>query len=384
MVPLNLLCKTIYRTVVVYGLLFVSGTAYAEPLSLFDPLVPHKSPTSLYINTQTMLSNDAFSLQALFDDFHGKFYEQEGDYSAIGDIRYDMGTHIEGVGYFGYVYRKEAVIKASHDTMHFIYQVSNELPLNVNEQYDVALEIEGFAAHGLTFANRHTLYAKVDIEWSIGYAVEMLYASEAQHGNAVGSAVALGEKDYDFHWRSDYLYTDNYLYDYDVSSGHGFGYTSHVALQFRYRQLSASIISNDLMGRIYWKNLPVSQVSISSANKSYDVNGYAQYEPLVSGYEGKIDYIQKLMRKWRVKLAYAYTDSDSYEVGMDHMYGCDLPYIQYAHIFTEDLAMQVSYETFFSMVGIDVKYKNLKAAIYTNHLTNPSAMKFDLAYTYQF
>jgi len=384
MVPLNLLCKTICRTLVLCGLLFFSGTAYSGPLSFFDPFSLPKGPTTLYVNTQMMLSNDAFSLDALFDDFHGKFYEQEGDYSAIGDIRFDVGIPIEGAGYLGYVYRKEAVIKASHDTMSFIYQVSNEHPLNINEQYDIAMEIEGFAAHGMTFSNSHILYTRGDIEWRIGYAVELLYATEVQHGNAVGSAVALGEKDYDFHWRSDYLYTDNYLYDYDVSSGHGLGYTSHLALKFHYRQFSASIIANDLMGRIYWKNLPISKVFISSANKSYDANGYAQYEPLVSGYEGTVDYIQTLMQKWRLKLAYTYTDSDSYEIGMDHIYGCDLPYIQYAHIFTEDMLMQMSYESYFSMVGIEVKYQDLKVSLHTNHITNPSAMKFDLAYAYHF
>ena len=95
------------------GIFLSCELASADSLSLFNPNTILKNPDSLTINTQTLLANDAFSLEGLFDDFHGDFHSQSSDYFAVGDIRYDIGTYIDEVGYIGYTYRKEAVIKTS-------------------------------------------------------------------------------------------------------------------------------------------------------------------------------------------------------------------------------------------------------------------------------
>ena len=124
---------------------------------------------------------------------------------------------MEGWGYMGYIYRKEAVVKTSPDTMLLVNQASNELDLTIGKNYDLHLEIEGFEVHGVTFANSFPLYGKGRWDIQLGIAAELLYGTEVQDGYVNGDAAALSENDYDFTFNSNYLYTENYLYDLDVA-----------------------------------------------------------------------------------------------------------------------------------------------------------------------
>jgi len=365
------------------GIFFSSELAIANSLSLFNPNDINKQTKTLYINTQTLLTNDAFSLEALFNDFDGDFNNQESDYFSVGDIRYDVGTYVDGWGYLGYTYRKEAVITSSSDAMLLINQATNDLDLILGKNYDMDLEIEGFEVHGIMLANSMTLYKKNGWDIRLGGAVELLYGTETQHGNVSGNASTLSERDYDFTLHSTYLYTENYLYDLDVDSVTSYGYTTHVSLYASYNDFALAIIANDINGKLYWKNLPYSDVNMASENKSYDENGYVEYAPLISGVERTTKFTQTLMRKWRIEGAYT-VDKSIFQIGTDHIYNTYLPYVKYTQYFENELIANVSYETYFGMFGLDVDYKNYHFGVHTNGITDPSALKINLGLHYVF
>ncbi len=365
------------------GILFSFESATAGSLSLFNPLDIPKQPKSLYVNTQTLLSNDAFSLEGLFNDFNGRFYEKNSDYLSIGDIRYDVGTYIDGWGYIGYTYRKEAVIESSPDTMVLVNQASNDLDLTHNKIYELGLTLEGFEVHGITFANTIPLYKKNGWDIRLGFAGELLYGTETQHGSIDGKARSLSDKDYTFTMHSLYLYTDNYLYDLDVDHITSYGYTTHLSLYASYNKFSLSIIVNDLYGKLYWKNLPYSDVNLASENKSYDENGYVKYAPTISGVERSTKFTQKLMKKWRIQGAYT-LNKEVFQLGTEYIYDTYLPYIKYTHKYDRDLIASVEYETYFGMFGVDVNYKNYYIGVHTNGIQNASSLKINLGLHYAF
>ncbi|WP_295422050.1 hypothetical protein [Sulfurovum sp.] len=383
MALLNLFHSLKQQLAFIVSIVFFIESANAGSLAIFNLLDLPKQKNSVYVNTQTLLANDAFSLKGLFDDFHGHFSSQNSDYKAIGDIRYDIGTYVKDSFYIGYAYRKEATIKTSPDTMKLINQVSNELDLPIGKHYRVALEIEGFETHGMVLAKTVPLYQSDHWNIKLGLGTEFLYGMQTQHGTASGEAEAVSRTDYDFFWQSNYLYTENYLYDLDVNKVTSFGYTTHIALNVACDNISIDFIANDVMGKLYWKNLPYSNVDLSSANKSYDENGYVIYAPVISGFEGNTKFTQTLMKKWRIKGKYS-LGNDSFQIGTDYIDDTYLPYIQYTHLYENNILSTVSYETYFHMVGVDVKYKNYYVGIQSNGILEPSAMKIDFGLQYQF
>ncbi|MFT7879693.1 MAG: hypothetical protein ABXS91_04780 [Sulfurimonas sp.] len=352
-------------------------------LSIYDPFLAKKDQKTLTLDSQILLSNDAFSLEALFDDFHGKYIPGDSDNTAIGDIRVDAGSIIEGWGYIGYSYRKEAVIKSTPDSMKFLYQVSNDLDLFTGEHYDAFILLKGFETHGIEFSNTYPLYSNGTFDIRIGYGVELMIGTEGQNGYVTGDASAVSTTDYDFNLNSRYYYTQNYLYDYDVDYTSAYGFSTQLAMLFTYDNFALKIIGNDVLGKLYWKNIPYSEVNLVSENKSYDENGYAEYSPTISGLERQQRYIQRLMPKWRFETSYE-IEGDLVQVGFDYIEDMTLPYVSYRYEINDRFMAKLSYEHFFGMFGLDLTYEDYRIEICTNKLIEPSAAKLSFGYLYRY
>ena len=352
-------------------------------LSIYDPLFMPKDQKNLNLHSQILLTNDAFSLEALFDNFHGKYIPANSDNTAIGDIRVDVGSYIEGWGYIGYSYRKEAVIKSTSDSMKLLYQVSNDLDLFTGEHYDAFISLKGFETHGIEFSSTYPLYSDGIFDIQIGYGIELMIGTEGQNGYVTGYASAVSRTEYDFNLNSRYYYTQNYLYDYDVDYTSAYGFSTQLAMLLTYDNVALRIIGNDLLGKLYWKNIPYSEVNLVSENKSYDENGYAEYSPAISGLESKRSYIQRLMSKWRFDASYE-IDEDFVQVGFDYIEDMTLPYISYRHKINNSLMAKLSYEHFFGMFGLDLMYEHYRIEICTNGFIDPSAAKVSFGYLYRY
>ncbi|MGC9351931.1 MAG: hypothetical protein ACP5D3_08070 [Sulfurovum sp.] len=368
---------------IIAGIFTGSALLHGGILSIYDPFFIPKDQKNLILNSQILLTNDAFSLEALFDDFHGKYIPGNSDNTAIGDIRIDAGSYIEGWGYIGYSYRKEAVIKSTADSMKLLYQVSNDLDLFTGEHYDAFISLKGFETHGIEFSDTYPLYSNGTFDIRIGYGVELMVGTEGQNGYVSGNASAVSVTDYDFNLNSRYYYTQNYLYDYDVDYTSAYGFSTQLAIVLRHENFALKIIGNDVFGKLYWKNIPYSEVSLVSENKSYDENGYAEYSPIVSGLESKRRYIQRLMSKWRIDASYDIND-DQIQVGFDYIEDITLPYVAYRYKINDSSTANLSYEYFFGMFGLDLTYEQYRIEICTNGFIDPSAAKISFGYLYRY
>lgn len=356
---------------------------YGGILSLYDPFKIPKASKIIYINSQNFLANNAFSLKALFHNFHGKFYSKNSQNKAVGDIRLDIGFCFDKYGYFGYSYRKEAISKATNDTVKLIYQVSNQLKLDPGKKYNLYISLRGFETQSITYSDVISLYDKSNWNISSGYGIELMKGSNAQNGYASGNALAVGEKDYNFNIYSNYYYIHNYLYSYHVASEPSYGYTMHLAILLQHKHFSLKIIGNDIFGKLYWKDLPYSRVVLNTKNKTYDKNGYAKYAPMIYGYEGKKKYTQRLMSKWRFESKYKIFNN-KYILGVDCIENITLPYISYIHKFNNDLEGKISYESFFKMFGVGFNYKSFHFFLSSNGFIDTSAVKISFGYVLKY
>ncbi len=367
------------------ALLLASALSGAEEglFSMADPL-GLDSAAAIHFQTEALVADDPVSIHDLFNRWQGEFHPKEGTNLAIDDGRIDIGFSTERWGYFGYTYRHQSFIRTNKDTALLTWQQLNDIEFTPGKRYDLLLEIDGFEADGLLYAKGFEPIATPYGTLHIGVGIELLRGRNVQDGYLYGEATANSRKDYDFSAVSDYRYSENYLYTLHVERPEGYGYSSHLSVQWRSNRFGFDLLCNDLAGAIHWRNLPYSHVDIGSANKSYDENGFVVYNPTVSGVEKSIDAIQRLYRKWRTEASFAFEPHTLVAAGSDWVKGYAFPYARLRHRFKSGLQSSLSYESRFGSVALKIAYGALSLSLRANDLRHPSVLGADLSCRYRF
>lgn len=343
---------------------------------------PHSYPNKQYsTKAQLLLANDSLSIRDLFGDMNGDLNTRSGDNLALGLVRFDAGVSDEMWGYIGYTYRQEVAITSSKDTIELIYNAMNGIDLQAGRVYDLNLLIDGFEAQGILLANNFDLYKQGKFKFNLGLGLELLAGNQVQNGYVRGNAEAVSTKDYNFQANSNYKYTDNYLYDLNVPSSKSYGYTSHLSIYLEYENMSFLFLTNDILGKLYWQELPFSIVNMSSDTKSYDENGYVKYKALLSGLEATDNYVQSLETKYSVQGQYRFKNS-SLIVGSEYLYGTYIPFVTYNKSFNPDLDIDFNYESRFGSFACAINYKNYLFGIRSDSLIEPSTFSITLGFSF--
>ncbi len=371
------------RKLLILGIPLLLTKAGAGVFTFFDPLNSDKS-TAASANIEAFVADDPVSLGDLLDKWHGEFHPKSGINLAVDDMRVDIGGSSKKWGYLGYTYRHQSFTAASSDTVELAWQQLNDIGFTPGRVYNLDISIEGFEADGIVYAKSFELLNSAERSLKIGVGIELLRGRNMQDGYLKGDAAANSSKDYDFSAVSDYRYTENYLYNLEVEKAEGFGYTTHLGLSFRHKNIALHLLANDIYSRIEWKRLPYSYVNVNSSNKSYDENGFIIYNPTVSGIEKYIDYSQKLYTKYRAEGNLMTTGKTTYIAGSDYVKGFWFPYAEISHLFENGIKTTVSYESRFKSVGIDIYYSGLHLILRSDDIDHPSALGLGLSYLMHF
>lgn len=371
------------RKLLILGIPLLLTKAGAGVFTFFDPINSDKS-TAASANIEAFVADDPVSLGDLLDKWHGEFHPKSGTNLAVDDMRVDIGGSSKKWGYLGYTYRHQSFTAASSDTVELAWQQLNDIGFTPGRVYNLDISIEGFEADGIVYAKSFELLNSAERSLKIGVGIELLRGRNMQDGYLKGDAAANSSKDYDFSAVSDYRYTENYLYKLDVERAEGFGYTTHLGLSFRHKNVALHLLANDIYSEIEWKRLPYSYVVMNSSNKSYDENGFVVYNPTVSGIEKYIDYSQKLYAKYRAEGRLTTKENTLFTAGSDYVKGLWFPYAEISHLFRNGIKTAISYESRFKSVGVDISYSGLRLLLRGNDLNDPSALGVSLSYTIPF
>lgn len=363
-------------------LLFASEAA-AGLFSLFDPIKANRAE-SFTLKTEAFIADDPVSLHDLFNDWQGEYQPKDGTNIAIDDIRIDLGGSFKKFGYFGLTLRHHTFITASKDLTLLVWQQLNKKGFTVGKRYDLFIGVDGFEADGIVYANSFTLIDNGSSKLEAGFGAELLRGRETQEGFLDGYALAVTDKDYDYSAVSDYRYSENYLYNLDVTKPTGTGFTTHISLKYRIDKAAFKLIINDLYGKIDWKRAPYSYVNINSSNKSYDENGFIIYNPTVSGVEKYIDYSQRLYTRSRAQASYSFTKESTVLIGSDYAKKEYFPYLKIDYTPAEYLKAGLFYESRFESFGVDFLYKGFSIFLAANDFNDPSALTLKLSYKHRF
>jgi len=327
----------------------------------------------------TLLTNDPFTLKdLLLNGIKGKEHAKNGDNIALAVGRFDLGYGDKKYGYLGYTYREEIFIEATKDMVDLLYQATNKVDLPVGKYYDLYLLLKAYKMQGITYSNYLELYNKNGCYINIGAAVEGLYATDMQDGYISGNATANSTKDYSFYGISNYNYTHNYLYDLAVNPSDAYGYSSHFSIFIKKGKFKFLFLANDIFSKLYWNALPYSDVYLSSANKTYDEDGYVEYQPLLKGKDGYSKYKQSLMQKYRVSTSYKYKKNIIFGLGSDYMESIYMPFFDCTYIWNKDASLQVGYETRFGSFSVESHYKGFNIGINTDDFFQPSTLSLSI------
>ncbi|BBG65081.1 hypothetical protein NNO_0378 [Hydrogenimonas sp.] len=366
------------RKLIVFSLPLLLTNAAAGVFSFYDPLKQQEG-NGLSAGIQAFVADDPVSLSDLLDNWHGEFHPEDGTNLAIDDVRTDIGATYGEFGYLGYTYRHQSFTAANRDTVLLIWQQLNDTGFIPGKRYDLDISIDGFEADGILYSNAFDIIDSDNKHLKIGLGFELLRGRNMQHGYLQGYATANSSKDYDFSAVSDYYYTENYLYNLDVEKADGFGYSTHISMEYDIEDISLRLLANDIFGRIRWKRLPYSYVNINSSNKSYDENGFVVYNPTVSGVEKYLDHTQKLYAKWRAEASYGQGET-IYTAGTDFVKERWFPYITASNRFTNDFAAALGYDFRFSTLGVDVAWRELRISLKSDSIKDPSSIGVSISY----
>ena len=354
----------------------------ADILSYFNP--PKAKSDTYYASFSAHAANDPVSLKSFFHDWHGQYHPSSNQNLAIESSRLDLGVFLKDHYYIGYTYRHDVFMKASPDLTHLLYLTKNKLDLPLNREYALYLNIGGVEAQGIVCAKMLDFSSEKWGNLSVTFGVSLLYAKNVQDGVVSGNAISISPKDYDFQAVSSYYYTRNYLYDLDVDKAHGKGFSTHITAHYQYQDFTMDLIVNDLFGKIYWDKLPYSYVSMSSANKYYDSDGYAQYHPLIHGIERYIDYVQVLPVKVYAEGKYTINKHYLVSIGLESVDQYIFPFNKIAYAPNEEESYYLSYEYRFGSVTLGTKYKGMEISFSADRIIDPATVGIHLSTFFNF
>jgi len=266
-------------------------------LLLWSPII-FAEDFSAYFLIDSFSNSEPIAIKAVTDDtWDGSFH--------TGDTAFAVGRAEVGVGWdqwrFGFYRRYDYYYKFSPDTAYLKYYTENKLQLNTGEQLDIYLAANTLIANGVSLTHSLTL-ADANFDIKVSY-LEGKYLTS---GSLVGDAEVLAENDYDLEFYVDYFYSEDKLFDREVVSPEGKGYSVDLNIDWSPSDdWDFNLSINDLLAKIFWEDAPRTSAIGDTDTKEYDENGYVIFNPVISGLETYEDYTQTLPRKISFTSAYS-------------------------------------------------------------------------------
>lgn len=355
--------------------------AFAQsPISGFNPATLVDSRNSVFIDARTFWADNALPLQAIFLDkgWEGPFRPEDTNNLDVF-WKTDAGIIYGGWRLAGF-HRGEIFIEANKDSVEILRRLNLKQELPVGRTFDIDLKARGFSAKGIELARGFRIKGLGSGNGlAVGFTARYIRGEKIQEGTIEGNATPISSKAYDFDLQLDYVYDKNFVYKRrGTVPGTGDGYSFDVGMKYNFNaSLSAEILFRDILGRIYWKDVPYTTADAISATKYFDENGYMAFRPTIKGYEGNKDFTQEISLKTDITVTYKkdpFTLSSTINfIEQRPLYWMDIGYKA-----TENLSFDIGYNTNYKSFSIGTVYKKAILKIYANDINLNSATAIGL------
>lgn len=211
--------------------------------------------------------------------------------SALQYVQFAVGLQFENWR-IAYVYQEFGNLRYVPDSGKFYWLSENNLPLEINREYEVDIDAFYYRAQGL----RISFLQAFNNNWLTKIGLELLQGNSLLAGSLKGQVTPLSDSDYDFNdINIDYYYSNDFLFEREVKTPTGNGLSVDWSLSWRQdRKTNMSVDIKNLYGLINWNDAPHTVARVSSDNKEYDANGYVIVHATLQGKHAFHDYRQQL------------------------------------------------------------------------------------------
>lgn len=255
-----------------------------------------------YVTIQSIAYSDSVAIEAIADNWQPPFY---GGDTALTYNKIESGVHWQA-WQLGIFERCDYLLEFAPQTAEFLYLTKNHLPLAPGKEYELYINALHNCSHGVRMGHMKQLTSTLRANLAISY----LQSNALIDGSLKGSALVTAEKNYDFQFDVDYLYSRDALFKRRIDRPEGKGYTLDLRLDWQpSEEISSQLEVVDLISRVYWSEAPYTIATATSDTKTYDEDGYLRYDPAISGYESYRRFVQTLPRKISLAAQYRWTDN---------------------------------------------------------------------------
>ncbi|MCW8196761.1 TonB-dependent receptor [Proteobacteria bacterium 005FR1] len=244
------------------------------------------------------LLSEPEALDRSFQDWGTGFEEGERQWAlAVAEL----GLRYRGFE-ISFQQRAHLDLRINEEAAELYGRIARKEALVPGEVVPMDIQVETFTAEGLRIG-----YRTGNLDWSINGGVTYLDAKQLISGDIQGDITATGARDYDLNLEVDYSYYEDAIFDRPLQTEpEGQGWAVDLGGSWRideHWQVSASV--EDLFARIYWEDAPFTRARGHTDRKTYDEDGYAVFQPLISGREGfRSRYVQEPGARYRARIQY--------------------------------------------------------------------------------
>jgi len=262
-------------------------------------------------------------------------------------------------------------LKSNQDTAEFSYLLFSKGNIKNNKKYNLYINLYGYSIRGMKLGK---IFSFNNLK--IFPSFDLFQGQHMQDGAVKGSAVTYANGDYHYTAKANYFYTHNYLYKLKVNQPSAWGYRINLKINYKNKNFSFFANIKNLMGTIYWKNLPYSNVVLNTDNKDKS-KGYLIYKPTMTGVEKYVDKNQNLypLSNFYVGVVNKYVDKIIVGSQMYRKYY--FPYLGF-----KKNNYKFLYDLRFKSVKVFYKLKHLSLFLQTNKINPKKANSFGFGLSY--
>ncbi len=365
---------TRFVAIVLYLYWVVIGTSHAGGvLSISNP-AKNGHPLQGYIAADAFFGSDHVKLLDLSAIDPVRYAPHAGKNVALASANVEMGVQWQGYR-LAAISRGDAFLTANRDTVDLVNQYTNALGYDSLRTYAVEYQVRAFEADGLKLSKSLQFDQIGDWTLKAGMGMSYLRGKSLKLEAINGQAATLNTKDFDAALTqsisSTSLNTQNLssfnapFGRFERFSGDGYAIDAGAIWLHRGTGIQVEFAIADLLGEMRWNGVPTNLATLSTATKSYDSNGFVQYDPTTIRTSSYKSVSMALEPKSFLGVGIPWKQM-MIKAGTNYTQGEWLPQIGIEHHLQRSWTLGADLETRFSTLGVSVSCSWLQIKLRTD------------------
>lgn len=250
-----------------------------------------QSRNGVYVTAQALAANDVVPLESLSGNWNSGYSPRANTNLAVLNARSEIGVEWSGFR-LGMLRRSEVFAQTNRDTADLVRQYQNQTGYTAGKTYAVDYRVAGFDADGFKLSKSERFNFGASWEVAAGVGVSYLRGRKLKLETWDGSVTSVSTQDFNANLEQDTADSDININDVQAftapygrmasMSGQGYAMDAGLVLEHRPSGFMLDLTLADIAGQVDWVNVPTNMANLTTATKTYDADGYVQYDPSVT------------------------------------------------------------------------------------------------------